>query len=458
MKLFMHLFILVFSHYTFSAGGYEKPSLWSAKSSSLGGAYSSHYQGAESLYFNPANIFVKDQQLNISGSISNGYLESAFTESYKTKKSQTESVLAVGISYVKRYSENTMIGFGIHSVGGISTHYKDISFSHMGSEMSSLGENPYSELSLIELNLLTIAQKYKNHKFGISLTGHIGSGAFSSYSEGYSKNLGAYAVSDGTPLSLSNVELYDLQGTSFGSFNLGWGFDLNDKISFGASYRSETLMKTKGKAKGFLAYTNTGAALTNALTYGAFNPTAGQKYKFDETDTEVSTYLPQKATVSTTLKNKKSRLSLEVSWTEYSKNKTLQIDNTSLYDPSTGTSTDVSDLNVNWKDLYDYKVGYSYDYSETLQLRAGYTYSTPVSDKETMGPTFATPNSFQHFGLGLGKRVNNVEYNVALEHYESAGTGSTESTELSSTAQTKSITGNSRSNVNALLFGANIDF
>ena len=454
--LFTVLFLIINLNLALGAGGYEKPSLFSPEATGLGGAVSSSVDGSTALIFNPAGINKDEAQLNIS--ITKGGLEAPLFDDNQSFKTENDFIYPLGLMFSKKYSEKISYGFGVYGLAGLSIKYSEKDLGSLSNEMSTFSLDPYAELSVLEYNASVAYHFNKKLSLGLSIRGQQAEGGFSKGTVSYSKGLGGFGVPDGTLVGASNVELYDLEGSEFGSYNLGMQYK-EKNWGFAFVYRSRVEFDLSGKARGDLAYSNTGSTLVNLQSGGAITPVSGQAYNLNGDSSNVTTEIPEQYKIGGHyILNKKHTIMLEYALTKYSNNDKLNISNTSLTNSLTGEKINVESINQNWDDLSDYKLGYQYRIRPDLKLRLGYVISSAVTNKNYASPLASPASKIYHKTIGIGKTIlmkNNryLELNATFENYSGEGSSNTESTEVTSTSESKSFTGNYKENVNSLMLG-----
>lgn len=456
MKLLITTMITLMSLNSFGAGGYEKPALFSPEANSLGGAVSSSIDGSSAVIFNPAGIDKDEIELNIS--VTNGDLYAPIFQDDQEEKTNNDTIYPLGIMFSKKMSERVSLGFGVYGLAGLGIRYDKQSLRPLGAEFGDYGLDPYAELGVLEYNTSFSYKLTNNLSFGASLRGQSAQGAFSKGSVAYSQGLGGAGVPDDTVLAGSNVELYDLEGSEIGSYNLGLQYE-SKNWGMGLVYRSRVEFDLKGKSRGNIAYSNSGAAIVNAQSGGAVTPVPGQEYALNGGNTNVAAEIPEQVKLGGHYNfSKKHTLMLEYALTKYSNNKELGISNTQLTNSQTGEVIQVDSINQRWSDLKDYRMGYQYNYSDTLSFRLGYVISSAVTNEDSASPLASPPSEIHHQSIGFGKLIplsNNryLEFNAAFEHYEGEGRGSSERVQLSDNTYEQSVSGNYKAKVNSLMFG-----
>jgi len=411
----------------FAAGGYEKPSLWSAKASSIGGAYSSSVVGSESIFYNPAGL--GDQQdVNLQTVLIGGYVSGPVTQSNENLKGDDSILPTGGIFANKEINKEFSVGLGIYGIAGLDSGYNNVSYGSIDSDFANYKKDYYSRLSVMEYAVGGSYRISKNLSIGAAIRAQSVKASFSQTSVSVANGMSAYGVADGTPISISTVELKNLQQNKAGSFKLGakWLSD-DQSVGVGLAYRSKVDFNVKGTVSGDQVYTATGSSVINAVTSGSVVPVAGEVNSLTGGVASVSNTLPAQVNIDSHYKlSTLDKVYLGYNFTQYSKSKVLAI-NGSVVD-ITGTTTKIPDTELHWKDMHDFKVGYSHDVSESLQLRTGFAYTTAVTPENYSGPTYCPPGPTKQISMGFGKvfwltSSNAISLDMAAEYYWSSAKG-----------------------------------
>ena len=419
--------VLLFPFLSFAAGGFEKPVLWSAKAAQHGGAYASAVVGAEGILFNPAALASEHKnEYHLGLSAASGGTESPIVENNNTVKTYSGPVTPIGLMYAHQLDDKQSLGLGVYSIGGLDVGFKDVDLSSLGGDFDDYKPKIFGKLGVMELGLSYAKKINKNFSLGVTLRQHYASGGFSQLQVSEAKGLGGMGIPDGTVLAVSKGQFDDLKGFSYGSYLLGGKYLSDDqKTGVALTYRSQVDFTLRTKGSGEIVYSATGAAVSGA--------TAGEVNRMTGNQTSISSSMPEAWTISGFRKiNQNNTAHVEYTWTEYSNNQELAIDG-NLKNPVDNTTSAVSDVNLNWHDMHDFKVGWTNTSIESWILGGGYSLTLPVTNKNYAGPTFAAPANYQHFYAGLGKRFTNFRIDAAYEYYFGSRSGKTERIETDNT-------------------------
>ncbi len=328
---------------------------------------------ASSIFFNPGGLsFTKTNNLTFGGSIIRSrvrYLAPQDANAPSDYSTMTNSPLGTPFSFYASYGpkeSNLKFGLGVYTPYGSSVKWED-------------DWKGYSVLQSLKLQSIFI-QPTVSYK----ITEKLGIGVGFVYAIGsveLRKGIGSLSGADGFSSAL-------LQGDASGmGFNAGIHFQASDKLTIGASYRSQVDMKVEGGDATFKVPPSTISPL------GLFP--AGGATKFDAT-----LPLPATATIGLGYKvNDKFTLALDYNYVFWSAYKELKFDYEKPVNGSTSTASPRK-----YKDASIIRVGAEYMATEKLAVRAGYYFDqTPVQDGYM---TPETPDANRNcFTLGLGYKI-----------------------------------------------------
>ena len=218
------------------ASGYRLPES-SMKSTALSAAYVANANGADSSYYNPANMVFNEDINIVEGALTYINLASIkYTDSRSpafNSKSKEEDLLAPSVFYTSKDMNGIRYGISMTVPGGLSKRW-DSPFAKTFSEEFTL--------KIIEVNPV-IAYKI-NDQFAI------GGGLRLIYSEGIVK-------SDGNAMgTIPAVIKRDMEAdtTEFG-YNLALTYKPVSNVNISATYRSNVDLKEEGNAELYLSGT-----------------------------------------------------------------------------------------------------------------------------------------------------------------------------------------------------------
>ncbi len=212
------------------AGGYKIPEQ-SLNSMSLGAAYVAHTMGADTNYYNPANMaFMVDKQY-VEGAITLAHLPSnTYTLGGPySGKSETENILIPNIHYVSNAIGDFRWGVSMVAPAGLTKRW----------------ETPYQKASAEEFSL-TVVELNPSMSYKIADNFSIGAGLRLIYSEGVVKSDASGAVPAGYE---AFAPKRDMEGDTieFG-YNLALAYKPTPDINLALTYRSEIELDEEGTA------------------------------------------------------------------------------------------------------------------------------------------------------------------------------------------------------------------
>ncbi len=205
------------------AGAYKIPEQ-SLNSMALGAAYVAHTTGADTAYFNPANMAFMGEKQYVEGAITLAHLPpNVYSLGAASGESETENILIPNFHYVAAPIGDFRWGVSMTAPGGLTKRW----------------ETPYQKafaeeftLKIIELNPSASYQVMDNLS--------IGAGLRLIYSEGVVKN-------DATGIGMPLVVDMEADTIEFG-YNLAVAYKPTNDINMAVTYRSEIELGEEGTA------------------------------------------------------------------------------------------------------------------------------------------------------------------------------------------------------------------
>ncbi len=215
------------------ASGYRLPES-SLKSNALAAAYVANANGADSAYYNPANmVFNEDANFAEFALTSINLSNTKYTDSRNpafNSESKKESLLAPTMFFSSKDMNGFRYGFAFVVPGGLTKRWDDPYAKTFAQEFA---------LKIIELNPV-VAYKI-NSQFAL------GGGLRLIYSEGVVK-------SDGSGIGKPIVREMEANTIEFG-YNLALTYKPIDEVNLAATYRSNVDINEEGNAKLYLSGT-----------------------------------------------------------------------------------------------------------------------------------------------------------------------------------------------------------
>jgi len=211
------------------AGAYKIPEQ-SINSMALGAAYVAHTTGADTAYYNPANMaFMKDKQY-VEGGVTLATLPSieyTLMAPY-SGESKRENILIPNFHYVANAIGDFRWGVSITAPAGLSKRW-DTPF-----------QKAYAEEFTLKVVELSPSFSYK-----VTDDFSVGGGLRFIYSEGVVRSNSADAVPYGFPANVAR----DMEGDTFElGYNLAFTYKPAEDIILAATYRSEVNLDEEGTA------------------------------------------------------------------------------------------------------------------------------------------------------------------------------------------------------------------
>lgn len=333
------------------AGGYKIPEQ-SLNSMALGAAYVAHTTGADTAYFNPANMaFMADKQY-MEGALTLAVLnESTYTLGGPVSgHSEEENLLIPHLHYVSNAMGDFRWGLSLVVPGGLTKRW----------------ETPFQKASAEEFTL-TIIELNPSVSYRVSDNFSIGGGLRVIYSEGIvkSNSADANAIDPSVPSASRDMEGDTIE---FG-YNLALAYKPTSDINLALTYRSNIDLKEEGTA-------TISAAPYGVLYHG---------------DASVEVPLPAALNVAIS-KTWNDMYTLEFNyertfWSEY---ETLDFSYTSVGAAFVPAAFD-NPIAKNWEDTNTFRLGATAVVNDKFTLMAGFAIDETPAPTSTLG--FELPDS-----------------------------------------------------------------
>ena len=355
-RFFLFATLFLFSFQNIVAGGFQV-NLQNAKHNAMGHAGTAWQSGAADVFFNPGALsFTKktfDFNVGVNAAMARiGYRDAV--DGYYTAQNVpgVSTPLYFYGSYKKEEDSKLAFGLGVNNQFGSTLTWDD----------DWIGQFVIREISLSSFFIQPTVSYQLTDKIGVGL--------------GASFVTGSLGLVRGIPVANQQGEYGEanISGSATGyGFNFGVFYQLNEKISLGASFRSGVnLSLTEGDATFAVA-----GALADSFP-----------------DNKVSSSLALPGVINFGIGyqvNEKLKVLVDINYTQWSAYDSLILDfknNTELLEDTK--------LARNYKDAWAFRAGASYDIDEKLVVRAGAFYDmTPVQQG------FVTPDGPDANRLGL---------------------------------------------------------
>jgi long-chain fatty acid transport protein len=361
------------------AGAYKIPEQ-SVNSMALGAAYVAHTDGADTAYFNPANMaFMEDKQFaevgltwaHLPRNKFEGVQAYSATEKYPaSNKSEIENLQLPFMHYVSNSMGAFRWGASLTVPGGLTKRWESGQQKLFAEEFT---------LKVVEVNPVA--------SYRVSDNFAVGGGLRVIYSEGIVNGDGAETTK---PIKR------EMEGDTieFG-YNLAMTYRPTSDISMAATYRSNIDLGEEGEANLYLA-------------------NMGNQYS-----ASVTVPLPAALNLAVS-KTWQDKYTVELNYekTYWSAYKDLDFEYGSALPNAILTSSFDDAKPRNWKDTDTFRIGFTAEVNDKLTLMAGYAKDeTPVNKKNL---SYELPDSdadIYTFGFRI-KHNDNLSYGVAYLHDE----------------------------------------
>lgn len=442
VKIFLLLTLFVVSN-TVWGGGFEKVVQWSARYSAIGGAASGIVDGADSVYFNPAGMAFRkngdhDLSVNITPTLSQfkGPIFNEFQQIGNKKLTTPFGALAS-----HRLFKNFDIGYGLYVGGGTMAEFRSVNFTAIDDNFAGSDPDIRSKLNVIEAAIAASYKFTKNFSFGAAWRAVFVRANFASAKVTY--------TTAGAALALSSTVIENIRADKHNGFKLGMQYRSDDDDwGLGLVWRTEIDFIAKGDVSGNTVYTATGQG---ALALQGVTVTAGEPVALVGGERLLHNKFPQQISFGGFYRLfPELTLFGEYTWTQYSVNKNLEIYG-NLLNTASGTTTPIPDIRQAWSNQHNLKIGTEWAHSEKLTFRAGYAFTSRVTNHNAARATFSSPGFGHTFIIGEGYAFNNTSYlDGAFEYSFASGKEHTPDESTSATQVTPQIEGKFKSKAYAL--------
>ncbi len=258
------------------------------------------------------------------------------------------------------------------------------------------------KLTSIDINPMLSYKINADHSVAAGLFGQYSSAELRQYANFAPLVAKVLSKKQGKPVAVPNGfadGVADVEGTDWGfGFNLGYLWDVNDRVRLGASYRSKVEHTLKGNAKW----------QSENPTVNAIVPAVGYVPK---ESANVKIITPESLSLHGMVKlNDRWTTFGDVTWTRHSRFNNLDINygNPKVVLPVADGKqlSATTSLKPNWRDTYKVGIGAAYQYSDPLQLRFGIAYDqSPVRSADYRLTTLPDNNRIW-FSLGAKYDIN----------------------------------------------------
>ncbi len=360
-----------------------------AKAMGMAGAFTAQADDPSAMFHNAGGIaFQNKRDFLLGGTLVTGEADFSgappFPGSGVTEQTEKLQELIPHFYWVEPISDRLTFGLGINAPFGLSVEWKDKD-NFTGRFVSTL-----SSLTAIDLNP-TLGWKASDN-FGIGI------GVVARFSEvELARNQLAEPPLVPFPLEIAKSDLTGGMNQGYG-FNIGLLHRYNNSFHWGFQYRSKMEIDYDGEL--ILDQIPTGIqqiddALAGVLPFGQPIPGA------------TSIEFPDIASLGLGFATSASSwLELDINWTGWSTFDTLvvEIDNPVLDD---------LELQQDWDDVFQYRVGFRWNSSEKSQWRIGYIYDETPQPERTVSPVLPDSNR-NDFTFGYGYTGAKFNLDLAL--------------------------------------------
>ncbi len=411
---FMALFLV--SHSVAQGAGFEKAVLWSGKEAGYGVASISSIGGSQSIAINPAGL-AKGADASFNFSPTWVTLEGSIVSTNRVEKSDHNFSPVGEVSANYLVTEKLGLGIGAYVAGGSKAIYDGVDFTGSYAALGAFKPRIYTEFAVMEYAIGGGYEVLPGLRVGLAWRIVDVKGALST-----SKALvNAPAV--------TYVRIFDAKDTQYNGFRLGFQYEAPEKNwGVGASFRNAVDIDAKGSIDGEARLTGSGNNTTATFLPGA----------------SVGTSFPWAISFGGNLKWNDFLLLSGVDYVNYKKNVELKIQGTL-------NSNALPNIPLNWKNMWNIRLGTEYSGIENWKLRAGYVLTTKVSSENDTRATISPPGMGHTLTAGVGHGIlENLDVDGAFEYaFNSASGAMSSGTTGSGASQSREFLAGTNSEVKA---------
>ncbi len=410
---------------TASAEGYQVNTL-SAKQLGMAHTGVSQKLNSESLWFNPAAAVFQEDKFTVAAGVTGIMPVATFVGKTSGVKTTTDNDMSTPLYFSANYKINDDLSVGLN----FNTPYG----SSMSWGDSWEGAHLVQDISLATYNAQpTISYKFMDGKLSVGAGLMIGWGSFSlsksalpvgdmgaaiiyqsvlsaytsagvdsSIAEAYAQAAKTQAESAGVD-PLASVEISGDSEIKIG-VNIGALYNINDKWSIGASYRTNMMMEVTEGETAVSYYNETIQSILASTTSALEGANFSASLPLPATFTIGATYYP----------TEQWTLSADLQLTEWSSYDALNID----FVPEGATDQNAE---KNYKDAVAIRLGAQYDVCKLFTARAGLYYDgSPVEDDFLSPETPSTSKLAYTCGVSL-RPISKLSIDLAYAYISSLG-------------------------------------
>jgi long-chain fatty acid transport protein len=354
------------------ASGFEKSIMWGGRTAGVGGVATPYITGSQALYFNPAGIVNDaagmDVSFNLSPTLSQ--FKGPINNQNEVVDSKQELTTPFGLIYNATLDDKWGFAVGGYSSGGAISTYENVTMT--GFKDSA---DVFTDLKILEVAAGVGYRFSPELTFGAAYRMVIAEADF------------AVIQRSAAGTSFTNIKLNELKDTDYTGFKAGAQYKMNERTMIGLSYRSEVSLEAEGTLSGKVVPGS-----------GAPSPVL----QLDSRPAKAKTVFPQAATLGVWHNLSEIwNVGAEYVWTQYSRVDNINIEGDISIGGAVQTSS--SQVQQNWKDQHNVRLGAEY-LSFAWPVRAGYVWTSQVTDEAFARPTFTPPGDAHTFTLGTGTK------------------------------------------------------
>lgn len=419
------------------AAGFEKSVMWSGREAGYAGAGQSAVAGSQSIVFNPAGLAGAGKgDVSLNFSPTNLKMKGHVASTNREEETDHNFSPIGGATAAYKLNDQFGLGVGAYVIAGSKAIYDGVDLTGDAATVTAFKPRVATDFAVMEYAVGGAYELSPGFRLGLAWRILKAQGGLSTIKKTVNN------------LAYTYVNLTDLEATRYNGFRLGAQYQSpDDSWGVGATFRNGVnFAANSGK-------NNTG----NVVVIGTNNVTNATV-----SEASVGTSLPSAVSVGGNYKlSDDFRVLADVDYVKYSKNDQLRI-NATLTSVVLGGTAALPNIPLNWKDMWNFRLGGEYTGMAGMALRAGYALTTRVTPKSDSRATIP-PSGIGHlFALGAGTSIlgDRLALDGAFEYSLNSGEGAMSSTPGTSTTKEllADVTTKHKADVMALHLGATYKF
>lgn len=363
----------------------------SVNSQSTANAAAAEAADASTLFYNPAGLSKLDNQISVNANLVFPHIEYSeaqakyFRGDAEVQGSDsgkiTKNTLAPHVYGAYKINENTTLGLGVYVPFASSTEYQ-----HDSKLRFSLNQLGLTAVAIEPALAFKVNEKYALAAGVVAQYAKADIRKYADWSASYPST--AIPVNPTQAASAANPTVAQaggraafegyakVKGDDWGfGYHLAWLYDVNDRVRVGVNYRSKVTHSLEGEAE-WIATGKMSQLLRGQFAQNGYKAKEGARTKI---------VTPESLSVHGMYRvNDKVNVFGDITWTRHSRFNQVDLYFENEKTVANRVKSNVTTIKPNWRDTFKVGLGGSYQYSDSLQLRAGVAFDqSPVRSADS---------------------------------------------------------------------------